>query len=70
LSERRVFPAIDVNRSGTRREELLLDQEELNRLWVLRKVLSELQSVEAVQFMLDRLKGTKTNKDFLMSMNS
>lgn len=70
LSERRIFPAIDVNRSGTRKEELLLDPDELNRIWILRKVLSEMQSVDAMQFLLDRMKGTKSNRDFLLSLNS
>ncbi|MFP4526954.1 MAG: transcription termination factor Rho [Candidatus Kapaibacterium sp.] len=70
ISDRRVFPAIDVNRSGTRKEELLLDQEELNRIWILRKVLNELQPVEAMEFLINRLKGTKTNRDFLLSMNT
>ncbi len=70
ISDRRVFPAIDVNRSGTRREELLLDQEELNRIWILRKVLSEMNAVEAIEFMLHRMKGTRSNRDFLMAMNS
>jgi transcription termination factor Rho len=70
LAERRIFPAIDVNRSGTRREELLLTPEELNRIWILRKVLGDLQSVEAMQFLMDRMKGTKSNWDFIMAMNS
>lgn len=70
LAEKRVFPAIDVNRSGTRREELLLNQEEINKIWILRKVLSELQSVDAMEFLLDRMKGKKTNMEFLQAMNS
>lgn len=70
LAERRIFPAIDVNRSGTRREELLLEPDELNRIWILRKVLSELSPVEAMEFLLDRLKTRKTNREFLNSMNS
>jgi transcription termination factor Rho len=70
ISDRRVFPAINVNQSGTRREELLLDQEELNRLWILRKVLSEMQPIEAVEFLLDRMKGTRSNREFLLGMNS
>lgn len=70
LAERRVYPAIDVNRSGTRREELLLEGDELHRIWVLRKVLSELQSVDAMEFLLDRMKNRRTNRDFLNSMNS
>lgn len=70
LSERRIYPAIDVNRSGTRREEKLMDNDELNRIWILRKVLSEMQSVDAMSFLLNRMKGTRTNKDFLNSLNS
>ncbi|MES2766930.1 MAG: transcription termination factor Rho, partial [Bacteroidota bacterium] len=70
LSERRVYPAIDVNKSGTRREEMLQTSEELNRLWVLRKVLSELSTTEAMDLILDRLKNSKSNKEFLQSLNS
>jgi transcription termination factor Rho len=70
IADRRVFPAIDVNRSGTRREELLLDPEEINRIWILRKVLSEMQAVDAMEFMLDRMKGTRSNREFMMSMSS
>lgn len=70
LSDRRIFPAMDVNRSGTRREELLLDQDELNRIWILRKVLSDLNQVDAMEFLVNRLKGTRSNRDFLLGMNS
>lgn len=70
ISDRRVFPAIEVNRSGTRKEELLLTPEELNRVWILRKVLSEMQPVEAIEFLLDKMKGTKSNRDFLQAMSS
>lgn len=70
LAERRIFPAIDVNRSGTRKEELLIDGGDLNRIWILRKVLSEYSSIEAMEFLLDRLRGTKNNREFLQSMNS
>ncbi|MFQ5638020.1 MAG: transcription termination factor Rho [bacterium] len=70
LSDRRIFPSIDVNKSGTRKEELLLDEFELNRIWILRKFLAELTSVEAMEFLLDRMRGTKTNKHFLESMNT
>ncbi|MBI5323954.1 MAG: transcription termination factor Rho [Ignavibacteriae bacterium] len=70
IADRRVFPSIDVNRSGTRREELLLDQDELNRVWILRKVLNEIPAVEAIDFLLSRMKGTKSNRDFLMALNS
>ncbi len=70
LSDRRVFPAIDVNKSGTRKEELLLEPDELSRVWILRKILSEFNSVEAMDFLLEKMRGTKTNKEFLKSMNS
>ncbi|HTY38136.1 MAG TPA: transcription termination factor Rho [Bacteroidota bacterium] len=70
LSDRRVFPAIDVNRSGTRKEELLQDAEELNRVWIIRKLLSDLTPVEAMEFLLEKMRGTKSNKEFLKSMNS
>ncbi|HEV8538883.1 MAG TPA: transcription termination factor Rho [Bacteroidota bacterium] len=70
LSDKRIFPAIDVNRSGTRKEELLLDAEELNRVWILRKFLSDFSTVEAMEFVIEKMRGTKTNKEFLKSMNS
>jgi transcription termination factor Rho len=70
LSDRRIFPAIDVNRSSTRKEELLLDELELNRVWVLRKLLSELSTVEAMEFLLNKMQGSKSNKSFLDSMST
>jgi transcription termination factor Rho len=70
LSDRRVFPAIDVNRSGTRKEDLLLTPEELSRVWVLRKVLSEYTTVEAMEFLIEKMRGTRGNKEFLKYMNS
>lgn len=70
LSDRRVFPAMDVNRSGTRKEELLQDAEELARVWILRKLLSDLTPVEAMEFLMEKMRGTKSNKEFLKSMNS
>jgi transcription termination factor Rho len=70
LADRRVFPAIDINRSGTRKEELLLTPEELNRIWILRKLLSPLNPVDAMEFFLDKIKSTKTNLDFFASMNA
>ncbi|MBI3754195.1 MAG: transcription termination factor Rho [Deltaproteobacteria bacterium] len=69
LSERRIFPAIDINRSGTRKEDLLLTKEELNRIWILRKVLQPLNPVESMEFLLDKIQSTDTNKDFLKSMS-
>jgi len=70
LSDKRVFPAIDINRSGTRKEELLLPQDILNKVWILRKFLNELSPLEAMEFLVDRIGKTKTNKKFLESMNS
>ena len=69
LADRRIFPAIDINRSGTRKEELLLPPEELNRIWILRKLLSPLNPVDAMEFLLDKMHGTKSNPEFLGSMN-
>ncbi|MFH1197597.1 MAG: transcription termination factor Rho [bacterium] len=69
LADRRIFPAINVNRSSTRKEELLLTEEELNKVWILRKLLSEYDSIEAMDFILDKMRGTKNNKEFLDSMN-
>jgi transcription termination factor Rho len=69
LMDKRVFPAIDMNKSGTRKEELLIAKEDLNRIWILRKVLSQLNTVEAMEFLLDKMHGTKTNREFLESMS-
>jgi transcription termination factor Rho len=69
LMDKRVFPAIDINKSGTRKEELLIAKEDLNRIWILRKVLSQLSAVEAMEFLQDKMHGTKNNKEFLESMN-
>jgi len=68
LSDRRIFPAMDINRSGTRKEELLLVPEDLNKVWILRKFLNEMNSVEAMEFLLDRIRKTKNNGKFLESM--
>ena len=70
LSDRRIFPAIDVNRSGTRREDLLMKEDELAKVWILRKILSDFNPVEAMEFLLDKIRGTKNNKEFLNNMNS
>ena len=70
LVDKRVFPAIDINRSGTRKEELLLTKEELNRVWVLRKVLNQLAPTEAMELLLDKLSKSKSNADFLNSMTA
>ena len=69
LSDRRIFPAFDINRSGTRKEELLIEQEDLNRIWVLRKVLAPLTPVDSMEFLIEKVRGTENNKEFLASMN-
>lgn len=69
LVDRRIFPAIDISRSGTRKEELLIPKEDLNRIWVLRKVLSQLNEVEAMELLIDKLSKTKSNKEFLEMMS-
>jgi transcription termination factor Rho len=69
LADRRIFPAIDINKSGTRKEELLLKPQELNRVWILRKLLQPLNSIDAMEFLLDKMKGTKDNQEFLDSMS-
>ncbi|MCH8530102.1 MAG: transcription termination factor Rho [Saccharospirillum sp.] len=68
ISEKRIFPSINIRRSGTRREELLTTQEELQRLWILRKLLAEMEDVSAIEFLLNKLKMTKTNDEFFKSM--
>lgn len=69
LMEKRIFPCIDINKSGTRKEELLLGKETLNRIWILRKVLQPMNAVDSMEFLLDRVMATKTNKEFLDSMS-
>ncbi|WP_375418737.1 transcription termination factor Rho [uncultured Hymenobacter sp.] len=69
LANKRVFPAIDVPASGTRREDLLMSKDELNRVWVLRRFMTDMSATEAMEFIKDRMKGTKDNEEFLISMN-
>ena len=69
LADKRVFPAIDISQSGTRKEELLVDRDRLNKMWILRKVLSPLGTMEAMEFLMDKIAGTKNNQEFLQSMN-
>jgi transcription termination factor Rho len=69
LTDKRIFPSIDINHSGTRKEELLLPEDVLNRIWLLRKLLSPLNPVDSMEFLLDKMKGTKNNAEFLASMN-
>ncbi len=70
LADKRIFPAIDIKKSGTRKEELLLDESTLNRVWIIRKLLASLNPVDALEFLLDKMQGTKDNKNFLDSMNA
>ena len=70
LADKRVYPSFDIKRSGTRKEELLLKEEILNRVWILRKLLTSLNTVDCMEFLLDKMQGTKTNKEFLDSMNA
>ena len=69
LADRRLFPAIDITRSGTRKEELIVNPEEIKRMWLLRKVLNEMNPVEAMELLKNRLAKSKTNAEFLMTMN-
>lgn len=70
IADKRLFPAIDINKSGTRKEELLLNKEALNRVWILRKLLSSLNPIDSLEFLLEKMNGTKTNKEFLNAMNT
>lgn len=69
LAEKRVFPAIDVNKTGTRKEDLLLPEDMLNRVWILRKILAPMSPIDSMDFLLDKMGGTKTNKDFINAMS-
>jgi transcription termination factor Rho len=68
IAEKRVFPAMDINRSGTRREELMVDNELLQKIWILRRILHPMDEIQAIEFMLDKLKATKTNEEFFNYM--
>jgi transcription termination factor Rho len=68
IAEKRTFPSININRSGTRREELLTEPDELQKMWVLRKVLHSMDELEAIEFLLSKMQGTKTNAEFFDSM--
>ena len=68
LAEKRIFPAIDINRTGTRKEDLLLSDDILNRVWILRKILAPMSSIDSMEFLLDKMRGTKSNKDFMDAM--
>jgi len=70
LSDKRTFPAIDITRSGTRKEELLVDKDTLAKMWVLRRILMQMGPVDAMEFLVDKLKQSKDNNDFFTAMNS
>lgn len=70
LSNKRIYPAIDIVSSSTRRDDLLLDKETLQRMWILRNHIADMTSEEAMQFLMQQMKGTKTNEEFLVAMNS
>ena len=67
-AEKRIFPAINIRKSGTRREDLLTTEEELQRMWILRKLLDSIEDLQAIEFLVDRIKTTKTNDEFFQSM--
>jgi transcription termination factor Rho len=69
VSDKRIFPALDVGKSGTRKEELLVDQAILTKMWVLRRILMQMGTIDAMQFLLDKMKDAKSNEDFFASMN-
>jgi transcription termination factor Rho len=69
IADRRVFPAFDLIRSGTRKEELLIPKNNLNKIWILRRLLQEMNPVEAMEFIVDKIRKTETNQAFLNSMN-
>jgi len=70
MADRRIFPAMDTIKSGTRREELLLSEARLSRVWILRKLLADMEPTQAMTFLLDKMRGTRDNDEFLIVMNS
>lgn len=68
IAEKRTYPAINIRRSGTRREDMMFDEQSLQRLWILRRLLSEMEDTQAIEFLLDKLRATKTNDEFFDSM--
>jgi transcription termination factor Rho len=70
ISDKRIYPAIDVAKSGTRKEELLVDRARLTKMWMLRRIINPMNNVDAMEFLIDKLKDTKCNDDFFNSMNS
>ena len=70
LSDKRIYPAIDITKSGTRREDLLIDKATLSKTWMIRKIIGSMNSVEAMEFLLEKIQNTQSNKDFFTSMNA
>ena len=70
VADKRIYPAIDINKSGTRKEDLLVDRARLTKMWVLRRIVNNMGNVEAIEFLIDKLKDSKCNDDFFNSMNS
>ena len=69
LADKRIFPALDVGKSGTRKEELLVEKDRLSKMWVLRRILMQMGTIDAMEFLLDKMKDSKTNEDFFETMN-
>jgi transcription termination factor Rho len=69
MANRRIYPAIDIQKSGTRKEDLLISAEDMNRIWILRKILSSMNPADAMEFLLDKMGQTQTNAEFFASMN-
>jgi transcription termination factor Rho len=69
LSDKRIFPAIDIKKSGTRKEELLVEKDKLSKMWVLRRILMQMGTIDSMEFLLDKMKDSKTNEDFFETMN-
>ena len=67
-AEKRIYPAMNIRKSGTRREDHMMPEAELQRLWILRRIIAEMEDLQAIEFMIDRLKGTKTNEEFFLTM--
>ena len=69
VADKRIFPALDVGKSGTRKEELLVEKDKLSKMWVLRRILMQMGTIDAMEFLLDKMKDSKTNEDFFATMN-
>ncbi len=70
MADKRIFPALDVGKSGTRKEELLVEKDKLSKMWVLRRILMQMGTIDSMEFLLDKFQKTETNEEFLAAMNS